>query len=251
LFIACLFDMRVLLALSPQESDGLLELTLDALGISFEYFQRLRSAKQFSGIQLLILDPDQPGQDFLLRYRRLYQLMGAIPLVVLGSRDHITMKMISWNPEQTVFLEGAHVLKRLESLLASRFQKSTPPSTSLAQVQARPAHAVELFQGLHGIQLADILQMLCLSRWTGEVQVHCARKELAGRLCIMNGEIHNAITQRHGAEEACYEMLGWKECEFRFLEKVQSFPRLIHAGWEALLMEAACRMDETAAAHMN
>lgn len=233
--LALLLGMNVILALSPQESDGLLELTLEAAGVRYEYFQRIKSSKQLAEMNLMILDPDQPGQDFLLRYRKLYAVVGAFPLIVLGPSTHITLKMIPWAVPKTTFLDGENVLKRLETLLA--------PKVAPAPHAER---TIELFKGLKSIQLCDILQMLCLSRWTGEIRVHEQASGHIGKLALVGGEIHNAITADHNAENACYEMLAWKSCEFHFLEQARACARTMNAGWEAILMEAACRIDESA-----
>lgn len=239
--------MNTILALSPQVSDGLLELTLESAGIAFEYLQRVQTGRQLAEMDLMIIDPDQPGQDFLLRYRKLYEARGSFPLVVLGPRTHITLKMIPWDPAKTVFLDGEQVLKKLEAFITSRSGKPQPTPATSVSAPVSSEKTVELFKGLKSIQLADIVQMLCLSRWTGEIRIHCRKSDQAGRLSLMVGEIVNAITPEHKAENACYEMLSWKSCEFHFLEGAKSYPRMIHAGWEAILMEAACRIDESQA----
>ena len=186
----------------------------------------------------MIMDPDQPGADFLLRYRTLYKMLGPFPLLVLGSRSHPAMKAIAWEPVFTHFLDGPQPILQLEALLAEGNLKPEQP--------AETPKAIGLFHGLHGVQLSDILQMLCLSLWTGEIRVHGKMENSTGTLTLDHGHLHAASCGSLEAEQACYAMLAWKQCEFHFLEKTPTGKRSLYAGWEAILMEAACRADEYA-----
>lgn len=238
--------MNVILAISPQESHGLLEFALEAAGAQFQYFQRITTMRQLSGMDVMILDPDQPGQDFLLRYRKVREALGSFPLIVLGAQSHITMQVIPWAAEQTTFLEGEQIFGKLQALLGSIAtpQDHAQPLPSPPAAIPHNDRTIELFKGLHNIHLSDIVQMLCLSRWSGEIRVYNKKVNCSGNIGIAAGEVVNAHTVNHRAENACYEMLAWESCEFHFMENAKPCPRTIFVGWEALLMEAACRIDE-------
>jgi hypothetical protein len=257
--------MNIILAMSPLESNGLLELTLDAAFVQFQYLQNIRSLKQLEIMDAMILDPDQPGPDFLRTYRKLHASIGYIPLIVLGQPDHVTMKMMPWDKERTVFLHGNHILERLEVIVnpqarnvyfphtqpnpqAPALPAATATATAKVKTTTQTYHSEQdsqkLFQGLHSIQLADILQMLCLSNWSGEVRVSSKANLSSGVVHIVKGNIIHATAGPLQALEACYTMLSWANCEFYFLEHAVDAPITINIGWEAILLQAAQRIDE-------
>lgn len=237
------FDMYVILACPSHDSDGILELSLESIGVQFDYLDKLQSVKQTMNMDLMIIDPDQPGQDFLRRYRKLHESIGSFPLIVLGPQTHVTMKMIPWSSQKTQFLEGDFMMQNLENALSSR-SKELPTKSPTSRT-------IELFRGIKSIHLADILQMLCQSRWTGEIRVYCKELNQSGVFTITTGHIINAMTSQNAAEDACFEILSWNNCEFHFLENSQSYPREIHSSWEAILIEAATRMDESSHAQVS
>ncbi len=239
--------MHIVFATSPDVTEGLLELTFEAIGADFSYFEQVRTLEDAKNMSVMVLDPDLPGRDFLIRYRKLTQVIGNFPLIVLGSESHVTMSLIPWDRNHTHFLSGNDIILRLEVLL-ERFRLSSNQAEDrfFRAIQAKQdtSKTVELFKGLQGIHLPDILQMLCLGQWTGEVRVHNPVTLEKGSFSICGGQIHAAQTNSQTGEEACYQMIAWKKSEFHFLENVQSSHRTIYAGWEAILMEATCRLDE-------
>lgn len=239
--------MNVCLALCPQESDGLLELTLEASDMEFLYFENMRTKEQAQHMQVMILDPDLPGRDFLIRYRKLHSVIGNFPLIVLGSPSHVTMDLIPWDSNKTYFLQGHDVLQKLESVLiqngistkSSQQKNATIISPKVIQYE----ETVELFKGLDGVQLPDILQMLCLSRWTGEIRVHNKIDHQLGRIYLAAGILQDSATDMYRGESACFEILSWKKSAYHFLENVLSPNKTVQASWEAILMESAYRSD--------
>lgn len=240
--------MHIVFATSPDVTEGLLELTFDAIGAQFCYFEQVRTLEDAKRMSVMVLDPDLPGRDFLIRYRKLKQTIGNFPLIVLGPESHVTMSLIPWERNHTHFLSGSDVILRLEVLL-EKFRLSTNHSHdnlyTAIHAKQETNKTVELFKGLQGIHLPDILQMLCLGQWTGEVRVLNSISLEKGHFSICAGQIHAAQTISQSGEEACYQMIAWKKSEYHFLENVQSSQRTIYAGWEAILMEATCRLDES------
>jgi hypothetical protein len=95
--------------------------------------------------------------------------------------------------------------------------------------------------------LFDLGQLLLLNGATGCLVVnHEGRR---GYLHFDGGRIVNAVDDRqHEGEGAAYEIFTWKTGRFEFRPEPVGEARVIEEGTEALMLEAARRMDEASEA---
>ena len=101
------------------------------------------------------------------------------------------------------------------------------------------------FRGVQSKGLMDILQMESLSQSSTVLRV--TRGSLVGRLWFQSGELIDAETEGARGEAAFQRILGWKSGTFENLPAEPARERTITKPLNALLLEAAQTMDETAA----
>ena len=124
-----------------------------------------------------------------------------------------------------------------------------PPDTDRRSQSARLRQLVgkEGFTGkLDQFDLVDIIQLCCLSKRTGRLQI--ARRTDRGVLYLRGGQIVHAVTGELAGEEAAFEIVGWSSGQFSFDDGIQPEAQTIQTGWEHLVMEAVRRRDERASA---
>ncbi len=101
------------------------------------------------------------------------------------------------------------------------------------------------FRGVQSKGLMDILQMESLSQSSTVLRV--TRGSRIGRLWFQGGELIDAETEGARGEAAFRQILGWKSGSFENLPAEPSRERTITKPLNALLLETAQAMDETAA----
>lgn len=101
---------------------------------------------------------------------------------------------------------------------------------------------------LQDLSLPNLIQMQCAE--PRRTQVLLQQRERQGRLIISDGElIYANVDELHG-DVALYDLLTWKEAEFRVTEAPSTLPRRnIFAPWSTLVLEGLARADETGVAH--
>jgi formylglycine-generating enzyme required for sulfatase activity/CheY-like chemotaxis protein len=95
---------------------------------------------------------------------------------------------------------------------------------------------------LDQFDLVDIIQMCCIGKRTGCLQI--ARGDGHGVLYLRNGQIIDAVSGDLAGQDAAYEIIGWSSGQFSFNDGVQPEETTIHSGWEHLVMEGVRRRDE-------
>ncbi len=95
---------------------------------------------------------------------------------------------------------------------------------------------------LDQFDLVDIIQMCCVGKRTGRLQI--ARRVERGVLYLRSGQIVHAVSGVLESEEAAYEIIGWSAGQFSFDDGIQPEMQTIHSGWEHLVMEGVRRRDE-------
>ena len=95
---------------------------------------------------------------------------------------------------------------------------------------------------LDQFDLVDIIQMCCVGKRTGRLQI--ARRVERGVLYLRGGQIIHAASGGLEGEEAAYEIIGWSAGQFSFEDGVQPEEPTIQTGWEHLVMEGVRRRDE-------
>ena len=100
------------------------------------------------------------------------------------------------------------------------------------------------FRGIQSKSLMDLIQMECLSQSSTVLRV--TRGSLVGRIWIQGGELIDAETEGAQGETAFRRILEWKSGTFENLPTEPGRERTITKPANALLLEAAQAMDETA-----
>ena len=129
-----------------------------------------------------------------------------------------------------------------------------PSTTSLGTTDQRSQSArlrklvgKQGFTGkLDQFDLVDIIQLCCISKRTGRLQI--ARGVERGVLYLRNGQIIHAVSGELVGDTAAYEIIGWSSGQFSFDDSLQPEEQTIQSGWEHLVMEAVRQRDERTAA---
>jgi hypothetical protein len=96
---------------------------------------------------------------------------------------------------------------------------------------------------LENFPLLDVIQMACVARRDGRLEVK--HKSEAGRVLLKKGQIVHVETNRLAGEEALLEILCWKTGRFIFSAMLDGVTkRNIQGSWEHVLMEAVRKRDE-------
>lgn len=91
-------------------------------------------------------------------------------------------------------------------------------------------NAADLFQAI------EVLQMCCLARRSGGVQMVCGAN--VGTVYLRDGQIAHAETRSSYGNDAIVEIVSWGEIEFAYESKVDAPATTLRKRWEQLLIEA-------------
>lgn len=228
--------------------------------------------------QILLLDDDQ---EFLELYEELLSELPSEPLVrttVSGSR---ALAILGSEPIRLFLcdlkmpkMDGLQVL----SIVRRKFPKlRTVVLTSLHDEQFRSrayALGVDMYwqkpssqqetklflecmesllgsedtSGFRGMQiksLVDIIQLECLSQSSSVLKI--THNSTVGKIWIHEGELIDAVVEDLQGEPAFHRILAWKTGGFETLPPETNRPRTIDKSCNALLLEVAQTIDETAA----
>jgi CheY-like chemotaxis protein len=100
------------------------------------------------------------------------------------------------------------------------------------------------FRGVQSKSLVDLVQLECLSQSSSTLRI--TNGPLTGHIWILNGELVDAETEGLTGEEAFRKILGWKAGHFEILPPEPERPRQILKSCNALLLETAQALDESA-----
>jgi CheY-like chemotaxis protein len=100
------------------------------------------------------------------------------------------------------------------------------------------------FRGIQSKGLMDIIQMECLTR--SSTMLRITRGPLVAKLWIQDGELIDAEAEGARGETAFRRILAWKSGTFENLPAEPNRERTIQKPVNALLLETAQDMDETA-----
>lgn len=209
-------------------------------------------------LDLILVDGDNPGPGFLPYYTAYTRSFGPTDLIVLGQPGCPALHGVAWEPHRTTFLPKPYlieqviqtILRRLESL-SEVPEPPAPagplPSRSEPVVPPPPPRARGKSLGyLSTLRLADLIQMLCLSSWSGRIDIeHLGTGDL-GMVHIDDGSVIDARQADLNGAPAIYRMLSWGRCQFEFSEDAPAPERTIQVGWQGLLLEGARLHDEGA-----
>ena len=100
------------------------------------------------------------------------------------------------------------------------------------------------FRGLQSKSLLDIVQMECLSRTSMVLRI--THGPLVAKLWLQDGELLDAECEGARGEAAFQRLLAWRTGTFENLPAEPARERTIHKPVNALLLESAQTLDETA-----
>lgn len=237
--------MKIGIAISPRSAADWVELSLSVIpDVGVEIVDPSASAPSYD---LLLIDSDNPGPGFLSWHRQWVKQKPEGFLLVLGSPAAPLLMNMEWETERTVFIAKPYQLEALRDAVAERVKKlaSEAPVVSTAPV---PAGKAQNLGYLSTLLFSDLLQMLCLNRWTGKILVKNLASGEEGEAYLNVGVLIHARQGAREAESACYEMLKWGRCEFNFVEDMAPVIQTIQTHWQEVIIEGARRLDENAAA---
>jgi Domain of unknown function (DUF4388) len=100
---------------------------------------------------------------------------------------------------------------------------------AIARAESATADTPDLFH------VADVVQMCCLSRRSGALQMVKANR--SGILFLRHGAIVHAETSGGRGREAFWEIASWKQIEFAYDRTVRPPVETINETWDKLLIE--------------
>jgi hypothetical protein len=110
---------------------------------------------------------------------------------------------------------------------------------AINRAEAADAGAPDLFH------VVDVLQMCCLSRRSGAIQM--VKEKKSGIVFLRNGKIVHAETTVGRGRDALFEIVDWEFVEFAYDKTVRPPVETITASWDELLIEAVGRNKESKA----
>ena len=107
---------------------------------------------------------------------------------------------------------------------------------AIERAESAPAGAPDLFH------VVDVLQMCCLSRRNGAVQI--VKEETSGLVFLRGGKIVHAETTAARGQDALFEMVAWEFIEFAYDRSVRPPVETITTPWDEMLIEAVAHNKE-------
>ena len=93
--------------------------------------------------------------------------------------------------------------------------------------------------------VADVLQMCCLSRRSGAIQM--VKENKSGIAFLRAGQIVHAETAGGRGRDALFEIVGWQYVEFAYDKTVRPPVETIKVPWDEILIEAVERQKQAKA----
>ncbi len=200
-------------------------------------------------MDLLIIDDEKPGTGFMLFYPALLKKQGMVDKIVLGAPQSPLMMTIEWNPEDTIFLSKPYQYEMIRQAVNLKFQtvkaSLKEPAVEKKTEESIPPEPKKFKLGyLSSLHLADLIQMLCMSNWSGKIEIINLATDETGSIFINVGVLIHAKTANKSGEPACYEMLHWGRCSYDFSEEVTHVVQTIQTPYQSVLLESAKLQDE-------
>ena len=110
---------------------------------------------------------------------------------------------------------------------------------AIARAEAATAGAPDLFH------VVDVLQMCCLSRRSGAIQM--VKENKSGIVFLRGGKIVHGETTGARGKDALFEIVGWEYVEFAYDKTVRPPVETITVPWDELLAGAVAGDKESRA----
>jgi CheY-like chemotaxis protein len=213
------------------------------------------------GIDIILSDVDMPKMSGFEVFQKL-KMQGIIeqmPIIMMsaGVNPVDRAKYIEEGAEDFITkpFNTMELLARVRRILA-RFSGQrgalAAPGQEAGGGQAHGSRATELTRGKLGdIVVPDLVQFFLLGQKDGFLEL--TRPTATARLFFVGGQIiHCTVVERSGisreGEDAVYNMMGWKEGNFRAAFERVAIPRRIKTPTHELLLEHARQADDVSRA---
>jgi DNA-binding response OmpR family regulator len=134
---------------------------------------------------------------------------------------------------QTLFLPAYPAEEqRLEIIDTKVFPEPIDGEALLAAIsraESATADTPDLFQ------VADVVQMCCLSQRSGALQL--VKQDRSGILFLRHGAVVHAETTARRGRDAFWEIASWDQIEFAYDRSVRPPVETINESWDKMLME--------------
>jgi CheY-like chemotaxis protein len=206
-------------------------------------------------VDIILSDVDMPKMSGFEVFQKLKMqgLVQQVPIIMMsaGQNPVERAKYIEEGAEDFVVkpfntIELLARVRRILSRVAGHIGASTTPGKDATQMQA--TRGAELTRGKLGeIQVPDLVQFFLLGQKDGFLEL--TRPTATARLFFVGGAvIHCTVVERTGisreGDDAVYNMLAWKDGNFRAAFERVAIPRRIKTPTHELLLEHARRTDD-------
>ncbi len=178
-------------------------------------------------IDVVVLDirlPGMSGLDVLLQIKEKKPATKVIMMTAYGSAD---IKEKAKARGSLFYIEKPFEIEQLRGLI----------------LKALKEDAARGFAGsVSGLQLADLIQMNCLSQMTTALFVQ--KDDRKGCIFFEDGQMTHAEVGAVEGEEALFTILSWSTGIFKFVGGMKAPRNTISTNWEYLLIEGMRRADE-------
>lgn len=186
----------------------------------------------------ILIDGDHPGPSFIRNYKAICSNHSLPPLVVMGKSHAPALMNIEWEPDWTRFIPKPSPIESTVAALHSLIRDKTRETQV---IRPEPSETLGYLAHLH---LADLLQMLCQSNWTGRMDVKHVSHDQQGQVFVRSGTLWHATSGSKAGLEACFLMLTWLRCRYVFHDdEICESGRSINIPCEQVLLEGARLID--------
>jgi Domain of unknown function (DUF4388) len=245
--------MKIGLAIWPKSNAEWVELALTSQPEVSTSWISPDQVHLLAHFNLLVIDGDSPGPSFLAYYKGFVAKHGVPGLVVLGSPMSPALLSLEWEPDSTTFISKPYRIEDVVQAIKVRLNNDTnhteesltpPPPPTIDKAEKKATAGAKSLGYLSTLRLSDLVQMLCLSNWTGKIEVTELGEGQSGEIYLNVGVLIHAKQSKIEAEEACYKMLSWGRCEFHFVEEHPPVVQTITTHWQGIMLEGARKLDE-------
>jgi CheY-like chemotaxis protein len=207
----------------------------------------VQMVKSYSRHQCQLVRSESAAMDWARRHQQCNLLLTQLEAegidgLALGS----SLSEISPTLQVLFFPNYPAVERRLEIAETKVFPEPIDGDDLLRAIERAenaPPNAPDLFH------VVDVLQMCCLSRRSGALQL--VKESKSGLVFLRTGKIVHAETTAARGRDALFEIVTWEFVEFAYERSVRPPLETITAAWDGILIDAvtAKKQDNTIKSH--
>src|SRR6266404_531825 len=205
----------------------------------------VRMVKSYTRHHCQLVTSDASAQEWARRHQRCDLLLSQLEAegingLALGS----ALSEIFSGLQVLFFPNYAAEERRLEIAESKIFPEPIEGDDLLAAIERADNTSNDAPDLFH---VVDVLQMCCLSRRSGAVQM--VKDEKNGLVYLRNGKIVHAETTMARGRDALVEIVAWKYVEFAYERSIRPPLETISAGWDEILIEAVASAKQETESH--